>query len=689
MASVKPSRARVQEVVNQYIKSGGDSRPLDQVAKEIDVPSRSLNRYINQYAAEYGLSLTSASVTNSTIKQSAIVSDDKIKTALMHHSMTLDQVAERYDISRGDALDACDRLKQLGVNVCKFGETYSIHHVPESRGEHVYVSNPGGYYKFGYTSDNHICFPPNTRIETEGGPKRISQIKAGDLVLTHKNRYRAVREVVVNPPSSDFIRLWFKGQNHGGSNASASFVSTPNHPVMVYRDGVDMWIPASEIREGDAVRMLATKKCKHCGAPTAPWSSVCLDCDPYKRKIDNSGRVRQWENGHESSSPKHYNEDIAPEMRKWEQDGFRVIDINRVRPDFLAIKDGKVIAVEAEGCLRGRARPLYEKYDIAGLRSQYDDVVWVEKHKIIKEENRTYSWLPANEYGFIAVPVSKVERYKASKPTKTYNLKVEEDESYVAKRCVVHNCSKYAREDVLSDLYDWFEDQGVDRVFNTGNYIDGEARFNKHDIFIYGMQNQLNYFCENYPQREGIKSYIVSGDDHEGWYGQREGVDIGWLMEQTARRYGREDLINLGYVESFVKLQHQEIETASSQILVVHPGGGSAYATSYAPQKYVEALQGGEKPAVILFGHWHKMFDLLIRNVICLGGGCTKDLDPFGRKNRLAYHLGGMICELWQDGNGAITRWRVEKKQFFDRGYYNNQWQYASRVPARDERIEA
>lgn len=249
-----------------------------------------------------------------------------------------------------------------------------------------------------------------------------------------------------------------------------------------------------------------------------------------------------------------------------------------------------------------------------------------------------------------------------------------------------HLCSKYAREEVLADLYDWFAAEGVDRVFNTGNYIDGEARFNKHDIHTHGMQNQLNYFCERYPKREGLITYIVSGDDHEGWYGQREGVDIGWLMEQTARdKYKRADLVNLGYMEAFIRLMHADYPDVHTHLLAAHPGGGSAYALSYAAQKYVEALQGGEKPAVILFGHWHKMFDLVIRNVICLGGGCTKDLDTFGRKNKLSYHVGGMIVELWQDSIGAIPRWRVEKKQYFDRGYYNDQWSYTGmpgRVPA-------
>ena len=239
-----------------------------------------------------------------------------------------------------------------------------------------------------------------------------------------------------------------------------------------------------------------------------------------------------------------------------------------------------------------------------------------------------------------------------------------------------HLCSKYAREDVLNDLYDWFAAEGVQIAYNTGNWIDGEARFNKHDITVHGMQNQVNYFAKNFPRRPGLVTKFISGDDHEGWYGQREGIDIGWLAQKTAEEMGRTDLIHLGFIEAFVRLQHAEIENASCTMLLVHPGGGSSYATSYAPQKYVEALQGGEKPAVILFGHWHKVFDLIIRNIICLGGGCTKDLDTFGRKMKLQYHLAGMIVELWQDSKGAITRYRVEKKQYFDRGYYNDQWSY-------------
>lgn len=152
-----------------------------------------------------------------------------------------------------------------------------------------------------------------------------------------------------------------------------------------------------------------------------------------------------------------------------------------------------------------------------------------------------------------------------------------------------HLCSRYAREDVLNDLYDIFERDGITRVYNAGNWIDGEASFNKFDIHVYGMTPQLNYFATHYPQRKGITTYFVAGDDHEGWYAKNHGVDIGRMAERVARDMGRTDLRYLGYMESFIKLEHARTGKAS-QMLVVHPGGGSSYAISYAPQKYVECV---------------------------------------------------------------------------------------------------
>ena len=247
-----------------------------------------------------------------------------------------------------------------------------------------------------------------------------------------------------------------------------------------------------------------------------------------------------------------------------------------------------------------------------------------------------------------------------------------------------HLGSKHERLDVLHDLYDWFAAEGVRTVFHAGNWIEGEARFNKHELVpsAHGMQEQLDYFVEHYPERTGVETRYVTGDDHEGWYAQREGVDIGGLLQATARKVGRVDLVHLGYKEAFVLLEHPKTKK-HARMLIDHPGGGSSYAVSYAAQKRVEAAQGGEKPAIWAFGHWHKSGYFFTRGVHCILVPCTKDLDTFGRKKGLEYHVGGVLVDAEQHPGGAITQVTPRFRMYYDRGYHNQQFNLSGPVAKR------
>jgi len=235
-----------------------------------------------------------------------------------------------------------------------------------------------------------------------------------------------------------------------------------------------------------------------------------------------------------------------------------------------------------------------------------------------------------------------------------------------------HLCSKYQRLDVLNALYDLYEKEGIEVVYNTGNWIDGEARFNVHDLLRHGLDNQINYFIENYPKRKKIKTYYITGDDHEGWYSQREGIDVGKYAFNKAKEAGRDDLIFLGHMEADVILPAKNGKTT---IRVLHPGGGSSYAISYTSQKIVESYTGGEKPDILLVGHYHKAEYCYVRGVHVVQTGTTEDQTPFMRKKRLAAHLGGWIIDVWVDDTGAVTRFKQEFIPFYDNVYYKK-WQY-------------
>ena len=234
-----------------------------------------------------------------------------------------------------------------------------------------------------------------------------------------------------------------------------------------------------------------------------------------------------------------------------------------------------------------------------------------------------------------------------------------------------HLGSKYERLDVLNALYDRFEQYGIETVYHGGNWIDGEFRFNKHDIYVNGFEGQVRNFVEKYPQRKGMKTHIISGDDHEGWYVQREHIDVGKTMVDRAVAAGRHDLIDLGYMEYDVEYKQPG---GKSIIRVIHAGKGSAYAISYTSQKYAEMLQGGEKPSVVLVGHFHKFDWSYPREVHIIQGGCTQDQTPYLRKSKIQAMVGGCVLWVKQNDIGIFTTVKVEWIPFYDKKFYAYKW---------------
>src|SRR6202030_3060286 len=213
-----------------------------------------------------------------------------------------------------------------------------------------------------------------------------------------------------------------------------------------------------------------------------------------------------------------------------------------------------------------------------------------------------------------------------------------------------HLYSKYSRLDVLEALYDIYEQEGIQTVYHTGNAVDGEFRFNKFDLVgPSGIGPQLDYFAKKYPQRDGITTYFVTGDDHEGWWINQEGVNIGRMMQDAAEAEGRTDLKFIGHVETDVVLKAKK---GQAVMRIMHPGGGSAYATSYTAQKIVESFQGEEKPHILLIGHYHKFEYGYPREVHVVQTGCTQDQTPFMRKNKIQAHVRGTIIRFHQANTG-------------------------------------
>lgn len=264
----------------------------------------------------------------------------------------------------------------------------------------------------------------------------------------------------------------------------------------------------------------------------------------------------------------------------------------------------------------------------------------------------------------------KVELTKEIKPGGTQKLNIDYWKGDKIKLGFVadsHLCSKFAREKELHLLYDIFADEGISLVYHGGNYIEGESRWNKYEIHTRGITPQTQYFVNNYPKRDGILTKFIAGDDHEGWYAQRERIDIGRYAQMEAEKAGRKDLEYIGYLECDIPFEGVEGE---SWMRVMHGGGGTAYALSYTPQKIVESLQGGEKPRVLLLGHYHKIDYCFPREVHVIQMGCTQDQTTWMRKKKIQAHIGGGILHMRLAKDGTINRIMPEFITFFNKKFY-------------------
>jgi len=231
-----------------------------------------------------------------------------------------------------------------------------------------------------------------------------------------------------------------------------------------------------------------------------------------------------------------------------------------------------------------------------------------------------------------------------------------------------HLCSKMERLDVLEKAYDYWAKEGITEVYHAGNIVDGQATFNIYEIVAHGATDQALYTVQHYPMRPGIMTHFIIGSCHEGWWMRNSGLDFGRYLMGEMEAAGRTDMNYLGFAEVDVELTSKAGKSAKMRLF--HPGGGTAYALSYATQKIVGSLQGGDKPDIMFVGHYHKSIYHMVRNVHCIQAGCVQDQTRFMRNRKLEAHVGYWTVEVEQDSNGAVRRVCPEFTAFYDRSYH-------------------
>jgi len=209
-----------------------------------------------------------------------------------------------------------------------------------------------------------------------------------------------------------------------------------------------------------------------------------------------------------------------------------------------------------------------------------------------------------------------------------------------------HLGSHFTQITLLHEAYRFFKAEGIADVYNPGDLTEGENMRLGHayECYIHGADAHTDEVIRNYPKVDGITTHCILGN-HDASFVKHVGLDISRTIAKE-----RPDMRFLGMDQAYIHL------TPNCMLELRHPGGGSAYAISYKPQKIIEAMSGGEKPNIIGIGHYHKSEYLFYRNVHAFQTGCMQAQTPWMRSKGISAALGGWIVEVKLNVDGGIER---------------------------------
>ena len=208
-----------------------------------------------------------------------------------------------------------------------------------------------------------------------------------------------------------------------------------------------------------------------------------------------------------------------------------------------------------------------------------------------------------------------------------------------------HLGSKNEQLTFLHYLYDEAERRGITNIYHCGDISEGfkksrdDHMYSLHSI---GFDDQADYIIRNYPEREGITTFFITGN-HDHFHIQNGGANIGKRISAS-----RKDMQYLGINTAVIQL------TPNCKMELFHPQDGSSYALSYSGQKYLDSLSGGDKPHMIFVGHHHKYISMWYRNVWYFEVPSTHLQSDWEKGKRIRNDSGALIITVEVDSTGTL-----------------------------------
>ena len=232
--------------------------------------------------------------------------------------------------------------------------------------------------------------------------------------------------------------------------------------------------------------------------------------------------------------------------------------------------------------------------------------------------------------------------------------KVNPDELIHTQLCVVsdtHFGNIHQQLHFLNQIYEEAYKRGIKTVLHCGDLVDGNytnRAEQPRQQFLHGFDEQIGYVVDMYPKVRDITTKFILGSHDETHYKNDQATAGFWIPKC------RNDMIYLGQDTA-------DLNINKIKITMDHPGGGSSKAVSYQLQKRIELLESGNKPKILLVGHYHKSYSFVYRNVRGIEVGSCCDLTQFQQKQGLSNAVGAYFLDIYSDRNGNIIYFEPEE----------------------------
>lgn len=245
--------------------------------------------------------------------------------------------------------------------------------------------------------------------------------------------------------------------------------------------------------------------------------------------------------------------------------------------------------------------------------------------------------------------------------------------------CVIsdtHLGTKEQQLTLINEVYKEAHKRGIDTVLHIGDVLDGDytqvRKEQTYQLFLRGFDEQVGYVIEMYPHIDGITTYFIQGS-HDETHLKNGGATAGKWIDRC-----RDDMVYLGQDKAMFKINNL-------RILMDHPGGGNAKSYSYKPQQAIEGLNPGEKPNILLQGHYHKSYYMFYRNVHSLLVPCIVNQSQFMKKMNLQNVVGAYFLKIYSDDKGNIHYFEPEEHLFSSKDLIENDYIKCKKLDIRSQ----